>query len=276
MENFLNQILFDPIIGKLITVAIGIIVIARFLGRGVSRYTKSSESKYKIRKLFTFISYLLVIVLITVVYSDKLGGLTVALGVAGAGIAFALQEVIASAAGWIAISVGNFYNTGDRVQLGGIKGDAIDIGILRTTIMEVGQWVEGDLYNGRVVRVANSFVFKEPVFNYSGDFPFLWDEIKIPVRYGSDFKYSKEIFKKIAVDLVGDYAEKAKIAWGEMVEKYLIEDASVEPMVTLVAHDNWINYTIRYVIDYNEDEQRKIYFLKKFWKQQKVRKEKFN
>lgn len=179
MENFLNQILFDPIIGKLITVAIGIIVIARFLGRGVSRYTKSSESKYKIRKLFTFISYLLVIVLITVVYSDKLGGLTVALGVAGAGIAFALQEVIASAAGWIAISVGNFYNTGDRVQLGGIKGDAIDIGILRTTIMEVGQWVEGDLYNGRVVRVANSFVFKEPVFNYSGDFPFLWDEIKI-------------------------------------------------------------------------------------------------
>jgi len=78
------------------------------------------------------------------------------------------------------------------------------------------------------------------------------------------------------VDLVGDYAEKANIAWGEMVEKYLIEDASVEPMVTLVAHDNWINYTIRYVIDYNEDEQRKIYFLKKFWKQQKVRKEKFN
>jgi small-conductance mechanosensitive channel len=62
-----------------------------------------------------------------------------------------------------------FYNTGDRVQLGGIKGD-VDIGVLRTTIMETGQWVDGDLYNGRIVLIANSYFFKEPVFNYSGDF----------------------------------------------------------------------------------------------------------
>lgn len=65
------------------------------------------------------------------------------------------------------------------------------------------------------------------------------------------------------MDLVGDYAEKAKIAWGEMVEKYLIEDASVEPMVTLVAHDNWINYTIRYVIDYKRRRTTKDLFFEK-------------
>jgi small-conductance mechanosensitive channel len=69
--------------------------------------------------------------------------------------------------------VWRFYNTGDRVQLGGIKGDVMDIGVLRTTIMETGQWVDGDLYNGRIVLIANSYVFKEPVFNYSGDFPFM-------------------------------------------------------------------------------------------------------
>jgi small-conductance mechanosensitive channel len=63
------------------------------------------------------------------------------------------------------------------VELGGIKGDVIDIGILRTTIMQIGEWVSGYQYNGRIVRVANSFVFKEPVFNYSAEFPFLWDEI---------------------------------------------------------------------------------------------------
>jgi small-conductance mechanosensitive channel len=49
---------------------------------------------------------------------------------------------------------------GDRVQLGGIKGDVMDIGVLRTTIMETGQWVDGDLYNGRIVLIANSYVFK--------------------------------------------------------------------------------------------------------------------
>ena len=57
---------------------------------------------------------------------------------AGAGIAFALQEVIASIAGWVAMSFGRFYKIGDRVQLGGIKGDVIDIELLRTTIMECG------------------------------------------------------------------------------------------------------------------------------------------
>src|SRR5690606_5854844 len=123
----------------------------------------------------------------------RLGGLTVALGVAGAGIAFALQEVITSVAGWMATIFGNFYKTGDRVQLGGIKGDVIDIGVLRTTIMETGEWVNGDLYNGRIVLVANSFVFKEPVFNYSGDFSFLWDEIVISVQYGSDIALAKKI-----------------------------------------------------------------------------------
>jgi len=65
----------------------------------------------------------------------------------------------------------------------------MDIGVLRTTIMETGQWVDGDLYNGRIVLVANSFVFKEPVHNYSGEFPFLWDEIKISVQYGSNYFY---------------------------------------------------------------------------------------
>jgi small-conductance mechanosensitive channel len=50
------------------------------------------------------------------------------------------------------------------------EGDVMDIGVLRTTIMETGQWVDGDLYNGRIVLIANSYVFKEPVFNYSGTF----------------------------------------------------------------------------------------------------------
>jgi hypothetical protein len=85
-------------------------------------------------------------------------------------------------AGWIAVSLGGFYKVGDRVELGGIRGDVVDIGFLRTTLFEVGEWVDGDLYNGRVVRVANSFIFKEPVVNYSGDFPFLWDELHVPVK----------------------------------------------------------------------------------------------
>ena len=201
-------------------------------------------------KFVTFISYILILLLATVIYSNKLGGLTVALGVAGAGIAFALQEVIVSFAGWLALMANNFYKTGDRVQLGGIMGDVIDIGILRTTIMETGQWINGDLYNGRIVFIANSFVFKEPVYNYSGDYPFLWDEIKIPVQYGSDYKLAKEIIKNSAEKVVGEFSENSEKAWNEIVKKYMIENATTKPMITMTINDNWVEYTLRYVVNY--------------------------
>ncbi|MEP7219511.1 MAG: mechanosensitive ion channel domain-containing protein, partial [Bacteroidota bacterium] len=189
MNDTIMGWLFDPTIGKIVAVVVGIVVLivmVRFAQRLVGNYVKEASSRYRARKFVTIIGYLLGIVLLATVYSSKLGGLTVAFGVAGAGITFALQEVIASVAGWLAITLSNFFKTGDRVQLGGIKGDVIDIGVLRTTVMECGEWVKGDLYTGRVVRIANSFVFKEPVYNYSGDFPFLWDEIIIPVMSGSD------------------------------------------------------------------------------------------
>jgi len=128
----------------------------------------------------------------------------------------------------------------------------IDIGILRTTLMECRQWVNGDQYNGRIVRVANSFVFKEPVFNYSGDFHFLWDEIVIPIKYGCDYKLARELFTKIADEITGEYTAAGRIAWKEMVDKYLIEDARVEPMIFLIANDNWMEFTVRYVVDYKK------------------------
>lgn len=97
-----------------------------------------------------------------------------------------------------------------RVQLGGIKGDVIDVSILRTTIMEMGEWVKGDQYNGRIVRIANSFVFKEPVYNYSADFPFVWDDIDVPIKYGSDHNLAWKIISTTANETVGEYVEYAQ------------------------------------------------------------------
>ncbi|MEQ8361852.1 MAG: mechanosensitive ion channel family protein [Cyclobacteriaceae bacterium] len=253
MKDWIEQLAIPDWLQTLVWV-IGIVIIIRFafifLIRRIQKSKQDKDNKYKTKKILDAASYVVIMLALLIAYSKNLGGISVALGVAGAGIAFALQEVIASIAGWLALMFGNFYRTGDRVQLGGIKGDVIDIGVLRTTLMETGQWVDGDLYNGRIVRVANSFVFKEPVFNYSGDFPFLWDEIKVPVQYGSDYELAKSLLEKIANDLVAKNAEEGKRVWNQMVKKYLIEDARLEPMVSLTANDNWVEYTIRYVVDY--------------------------
>jgi small-conductance mechanosensitive channel len=253
MDEFVNTWLLNSTIGKLVAIVIGVAVIwtiMKILKRRIAGPIQSSDNRYRTKKLLDFTSYFLMIIMITIVFSDKLGGLTVALGVAGAGIAFALQEVIASVAGWLAILFAGFYKTGDRVQLGGIKGDVIDVNVLRTTVMETGQWVDGDLYNGRIVRIANSFVFKEPVFNYSGDFPFLWDEIKIPVQFGSDYDKARELFLTVTNEVTSKETAESAETWKHIVTKFMIENARTEPMVTLIVNDNWVEFTIRYVVNF--------------------------
>jgi len=243
----------DPMVVQLAVLVVGLLAIAlavRLLHRGLTRYVRGDTTRYQMRKFVTLLGYVVAIVFSTIVFSNRLGGITVALGVAGAGVAFALQEVIASVAGWVAILFGGFYKVGDRVELGGIKGDVIDIGILRTTVMQIGEWVDADQYNGRIVRIANSFVFKEPVFNYSGEFPFVWDEITVPVKYGSDHAEARGLLFRVAEEVVGDYGRSAEAAWEPITRRYLVETASVRPMVTMVATADWIEFTLRYVVHY--------------------------
>ena len=254
-NEFISRWLYDPVIGKLIFSIVGVIFIllfVRIIQNSVGKHITGNSARYRAKKIVSFIGYIAVFLFVATVFSDRLSKLTIAFGVAGAGIAFALQEVIASIAGWIAISFGHYYSTGDRVEMRGITGDVIDIGVLRTTLMETGQWVKGNLYNGRIVKVANSFVFKEPVFNFSADFPFLWDEIAFPIKYGSDWKYGRDTLRKIADEVCGDYAEKSKKSWRTIVGKYNIEEAKVEPMVTLTADQNWVEFTLRYVVDFRQ------------------------
>lgn len=251
----MNGIIDPQTYSKLLVLSVAgfVVVFAVMLARRLATAAITDNlARYRVRKFIFFLGVLAIAFITMSVFSERLTGVTVALGVAGAGIAFALQEVIASVAGWIAISVSKFYNVGDRVMMGGISGDVIDISMLRTTLMETGQWVNGDLYNGRIVRISNAFVFKEPVFNYSGDFPFLWDEIKIPVKYGSDRALAREILEKAGADLLAGYVEEVRGAWKNMVKNYMIEDAKLDPMVTMAATDNWIEYTLRYVVNYKK------------------------
>ena len=250
-EKYIHNLLIDKIAIFLFGILI-IWVIIKVIQKFLFLNIKDRRIRYKAKKIIVFLGYFLSAILVIVIYSNKMKEFTVALGVAGAGIAFALQEVIASFAGWLAILFGGFYKTGDRVQLGGIKGDVMDIGVLRTTIMEIGQWVEADLYNGRVVYVANSFVFKEPVFNYSGNFPFLWDEIKITIQFGSNYEKAKEMFLNIADEVTKDYIVNSKEPWEALTKKFFLEETQKEAMVSIIANDSGVVYILRYLVNYKK------------------------
>jgi small-conductance mechanosensitive channel len=251
--NELEVVLENPIVRAGLVVLLAAFVttaLVRLIRKAIRTRIVDAELRYRASKLVSLFGYLVVIFVFLIEIGGKMSGLTVALGAASAGIAFALQEVIASFAGWLAVAVGSFYKVGDRVQLGGIKGDVIDIGFIRTTIMEIGGWVDGDLYNGRIVRVANSFVFKEPVYNYSGEFPFVWDEIVVPIKYGCAYDEARALLEGIANDVVAKDLDVIRERWETLVRSFRIENARIEPLVTMVANDNWVEFTVRYVVDH--------------------------
>jgi small-conductance mechanosensitive channel len=148
---------------------------------------------YAARKVFHYGLTAASLVIIYGIWVDQMGDFSVALGILAAGLAFALQEVIGSFSGWITIITGNPFKIGDRIETGSIQGDVVDIGILRTTNMDIGNWLDGDHNTGRLVTLSIAFVFKEPLFSYSVHLHYIWDEIRIPVPYGSNWQQAMTI-----------------------------------------------------------------------------------
>ena len=186
------------------------------------------------------------------VFEDRLGRLSFALGVVGAGVAVALQDVLASIAGAFSIGFSKLYAVGDRVQIGETRGDVIDIGLLRTTLMETGNWVSGDLYNGRIVRIPNSTVLKGSVFNYSQGFRFIWDEIKVLFTTTSDCQLAREMLLRVAKEAIGEYLVEAQTSWKVISDNYRSENPPLEPTVALVVNGGSLEFSVSYVIDYTK------------------------
>ena len=179
------------------------------------------------------------------------------MGILGAGIAFASQEVIGSFAGYVNIVTGNLYHIGDRVRIGDVTGDVLDISILRTTVMEIGEWVQADQYTGRIVTVANRVVFSDPVFNYTQRWQYLWDEIMIPVTYKSDWQRAGEIMLERARKYTSHFHEQAEAQLAAMMKVYPVQVTTVEPTLYIIMTDNWIEITLRYVVEPRERRQVK-------------------
>ena len=174
------------------------------------------------------------------------------MGLLTAGITITLQELILSIAGSFYIFFVRVYKPGDRIELNGIKGDVIDIDSMYTTMMEIGEWVSSDNYSGRIVKLSNAFVFKGPVYNYSSDFPFVWDELNLPIRYGSDLDLAKKIVVSVAQETLSEYVQNSIAQWKSVVNKYYIEDAQVDPTLAITMTDNWVQLNLRYIVDYKK------------------------
>jgi small-conductance mechanosensitive channel len=200
----------------------------------------------------------LLVLAITSIWFDDPSRLATIIGFIGAGLAFALQKVITAVAGYFVILRGKTFNVGDRIVMGGVRGDVIALTFMQTKIMEMGQppqvqkdepamWVRSRQFTGRIVTVTNDKIFTEPVYNYTDQFPYVWDEITLPIRYGDDH----ELVEGMLVELASRHAVHSnRIGQDEvrrLEQRYGVSVGEIDPRTYWRLTDNWLELTVRFL-----------------------------
>jgi small-conductance mechanosensitive channel len=224
--------------------------------RGVTR--RGERTAFWLRQGVHVLTTIVLVLGIASIWFDDPTRLTTALGLVTAGLAFALQRVVTALAGYVLILRGSTFNVGDRIVMGGVRGDVIALGFMQTTIMEMGQpppvqsadpamWVKARQYTGRIVTVSNAKVFDEPVFNYTREFPYLWEEMTVPITYKDDRGAAERILLDAAGRHTVNIAEMGEPAIEELEKRYVMKRADMRPKVYMRMTDNWLELTVRFI-----------------------------
>jgi small-conductance mechanosensitive channel len=228
----------------------------RALTRGVRG--KGERTAFWVRQGIHLFTAVVLVVGVCSIWFDQPERLTTAAGLVTAGVAFALQRVITAFAGYLLILRGKTFNVGDRIVMGGVRGDVVALGFMQTTIMEMGQppsvqsadpamWVKSRQYTGRMVSVSNAKVFDEPVYNYTRDFPYIWEEISLPVSYKDDRAAAERVLLEAAGRHTVKIAELAEPALAELERRYVMRRSDMKPKVYWRMTDNWLELTVRFL-----------------------------
>lgn len=213
------------------------------------RTVHDRPTQFGIRRSVRFATGLVVLLALAGIWHVFGGHIGLVVGLGAAGLGFVLQNVIGAVFGWMGILVGGVFRIGDRISFAGVEGDVIDLTPLRTVILEMGSplelgvevpdttWVRGRQYSGRVVAVPNYRVLADPVYNYSGAFEYIWEELTLPVSYRSDWRAAERILLEEVER--ASASDGARRAMAEMARRYPVPQTEVAPNVFVRATDNW-------------------------------------
>lgn len=222
------------------------------------RSSVSTRLRFWLRQAVSIGSGIVLVVGIISIWFDDPTRLTTAMGLITAGLAFALQRVITAIAGYLVILRGKTFNVGDRIVMGGVRGDVIALSFMQTKIMEMGQpppvdsaqpavWVHSRQFTGRIVTVSNDKIFDEPIYNYTYHFPYVWEEITIPVRYGDDRSRVEQIMLDAARRHAVTRERIGNADLKQLQRHYQLPVSDLDPKVYWRLTDNWLELAVRFL-----------------------------
>ncbi len=220
--------------------------------RIVRRRTDDLRTRYIWRKTVTYIVGLLALFLIGRLWFEGFRSVATFFGLLGAGIAVALKDPVTNLAGWLFILWRRPFRVGDRIEIAGTAGDVIDQRLFQFTLLEIGNWVDAEQSTGRIVHVPNGKVFADPLANYSGGFPYIWNEVPVLITFESNWEKARTILHEIAVQHASRLTEQAERDVLAASRQFLIFYSTLKPTVYLTVKDSGVMLTVRHLCGVRE------------------------
>ncbi len=215
--------------------------------RIVDRKVEDPRLVYQWSKSSSYVALILSLIMVGTIWLEGLRSLGTFLGLLSAGIAIALKDVVASVAGWVFILWRRPFQLGDRIQIGTRAGDVVDLRPFQFTLLEIGNWVEADQSTGRIIHVPNLLIFTEPLFNYTAQFEFIWNEVPVLLTFESDWRKAQGILQGILDERVGETVKNAERAMKTASRKFLIHFRKLTPKVYTSVGDSGVLLTLRFI-----------------------------
>lgn len=215
--------------------------------RAVWRKTENVVSRYFWRKTLTYTTVFIAIILIASIWLKGFRSLGTFLGLFSAGIAIALKDLLINISGWVFIILRRPFTARDRIQIGDVSGDVIDIRLFQFSLLEIGNWVEADQSTGRIVHIPNGRIFTDNLANYTQGFRFIWHEVPVLITFESNWKKAKELLLKIANDHTLHLSKDAEKRIKEASKKFMIFYNKLSPIIYTGVKDYGVLLTIRYL-----------------------------
>jgi small-conductance mechanosensitive channel len=173
--------------------------------------------------------------------------LTTMIGLITAGLTVAMKDFIVAFFGWFMLMGKNGISVGDWVEIEGVSGEVIEIGLLKTVLLELGNWTETGHPTGRRVAFSNSFAMEQHYFNFSTSGQWLWDELRLTLPSAGDpYQTAQQIREIVDRETQADATQAAK-DWQRVTRQYGAREFSAGPAVNLRPGVNGLEVVVRYI-----------------------------
>ncbi len=248
--------------GWMVLIALAVLISDHFLEQFFSRIEPDQKNLLTLRAVLHIATRATGAILILLIILGPPSQMATVLALAGAGLTVALGDFVSGFVGWFVLMGKNGIRHGDWVEINGVSGEVIEIGLFNTVLLETGNWNDAGHPTGRRVTFANSFAIQGHYFNFSTSGQWMWDELQLPVPADQDpYPLAEEIQKAVA-KVTEPNAHLAEQEWERIGSVRGVRAISAAPAINVRPTGTGFEILVRYVTRANERQQQrgKLYY----------------